>query len=509
MIVGNQTVHRIDDPARFFVLPYWNLPFPPALYRPLATATQALQWVAGGGEPALFRWASAVLLIGAGLALYRLAGLLLPSWGAWSAAALFMVHPVHVEATAVAVNQGELAVGLLLCLASALYIRGRRQGDLKPRSAAAIVLCYLAASLFKETGLVLPGLLLAAELTIIPDPRPRSARVASLRSFYLLMALVAILVLAARTAVLSGDSIGVAPAEALAGSGPAGRALTMLGVVPHWARLLFWPAHLQADYGPNEIAAANGWHLPQWTGALIVAAWLLGLFLARRRIPLAAFGLLWIAVALFPVHNVLVPTGVVLAERTLFLASAGAVLVVAALLFLGRDGRKGFADRFRWVALPGLAALLVLGISRSRSRSLVWHDEERRLRQAVLDAPRSYTAHLALARFFQDSGNVSSMEAQFRQAAAIMPALVDRERTLADAFRLQGLCRPAVRHYRLPLVIRPGDPRIRASLVACLLDLGRYRDVVAVAGPGVTDSAMGGSLRRAVRTADSALAARP
>jgi hypothetical protein len=319
--------------------------------------------------------------------------------------------------------------------------------------------------------------------------------------------LVAALVLAARTVVLGGDSIGVSPAEALAGSGVGGRALTMLGVVPHWGRLLFWPARLQADYGPNEIAAATGWRAAQWTGALLVVAWVLGFFLARRRSPVAAFALLWIAVALFPVHNVLVPTGVVLAERTLFLASAGAMLAVAAMISFAQGGLEKLAPGLRWLVPAGVAVVLVLGMARSRSRSRVWHDPETLIRQTAMDAPRSYTAHLALARFFQDSGKVSLAEGHFREAATIMPVLVDRERAVADAFRREGLCRPAVRHYRLPLLIRPGDTSIRGGLVACLLDLGSYREVISVAAPGLTDPAAGGYFQRAVRSADSALAA--
>jgi hypothetical protein len=505
LILRNETVHTLARPATWFTQPYWHDPFPPALYRPLATAGLALQWVAGGGSPAVYRWVSAALLVGAAVALFDIAALILPLAAAWALAALFVVHPVHVEATALGVNQGELMVGLLLCWATATYIRARRGGRLRPEKTAALVLLFVAAALFKENGLVLPGLLLAAELTVIADDRPLRVRFQELRPLYLLLALAAAVMLAARSAVLRGDVVGTFTADAMAGSGLGGRALTMLGVVSRWARLLLWPAHLQADYGPNEIVTATEWGIAQWAGAAILSAGAATLLLARRRLPSLAFALGWVAVALIPVSNVLVPTGVALAERTLFLATAGAALAIGAILSLARSGgAPGARNPGRWGAAVVVIVLLSLGMLKSRSRDRVWHDQETLLRQTVLDAPRTYGAHLALARFLDDSGSAAGAELHYRQAAGENPALVDWERTVADGYRRAGLCRPAVRHYRLPLLIRPGDAALRAALVVCLLQLRRYGEVPVAAEPGVGDRVRGAFFRWAIRSADTA-----
>jgi hypothetical protein len=507
LILVNETVHSLRSPWRFVTEPYWNDPFPAALYRPLATATHAVQWKLGAGGPEAFRLMSIVLLIASGLALFALATLLLPRILAWSAAALFLAHPVHVEATALAVNQGELAVGALLCLATALYIRSRLRGGLEPGTVAGIAVCYLAASLYKENGLVLPGLLLAAELTVIPDARSARERLKVLRPLYLLLALIGLLTLLARTAVLGGETIGTPTAEALAGARTAWRAMTMMGVVPHWLRLLFWPAELQADYGPNEIAGGMRWGFLHWAGLVILTAWTAGVILWRRTQPVLAFGLLWIAVALFPVSNVLVPTGVILAERTLFLATAGATLFIAGLMpAVRRDASQSAAGLVR-LAWAGVAVVVVLGVARSWQRGGVWRDQETLLRQTVVDSPRSYSAHLALARLLSDSGAVGEAEPHFREAAMIQPTLVDRERIAGDRYRMEGYCRPAIRRYRLPLLLRPRDSALRASVVACLINLGRYSEVRAIAEPGLEDPAAHHFFRRAIHTADSALAA--
>lgn len=502
LVVSNATVHSLQSPTKFFTHPYWDDPFAHSLYRPLLTATLAVEWALGGGSPLVFRVVSALLLLAAGFAVFRLAAVLLPGKAAWAAAALFVVHPVHVEATVQAVNQGELLVGLLLCLATALYLRARRSGELSPRTLATLVLLYVAASLYRETGLILPLLLLAAECTVLSD-NPRVDR-----HLYLGLGLAAALVLGARSLVLAGDVVGTVPAEALAGSGLGGRALTMLGVVPHWLRLLLWPAALQTDYGPNEIVAATRWGTAQWMGALSLAGWAAAVWVSRRRSPVLAFGLLWAAIALLPVSNVLVPTGITLAERTLFLSSAGVVLAAGAVLAAICGTAEAPLSRVsRWPVAAALAVLLVLGVLQSRSRSQVWADQQTLLRQTALDAPRSYAAHLALSRFLGDSGSRAVAEAHYRQAVTLKPALLEQERSMADQFRLAGFCRPAVRHYRGPLLLRPDDVAVRKSLVACLLELGRYDEVAALAGAATQDSRQGSFFREAIRIADSALAA--
>ena len=78
---------------------------------------------------------------------------------------------------------------------------------------------------------------------------------------------------------------------------------------------------------------------------------------------------------------------------------------------------------------------------------------------------------------------------------------------MADQYRLAGFCRPAVRHYRGPLLLRPGDIAVRKSLVTCLLELKRYDEVGAVAGAATQDPEQGAFFREAIRVADSALTA--
>ena len=355
VVLKNQDNHTISTPWTAFTRPYWPKPFSPDLYRPLMSVGLATQWVAGGGSPVVFRVTSILLYVASAVAFFWLAAMLLPVEAAWVAAALFAVHPVHVEAVAVAVNQGELIVGLIATLWVGMYIGARRRGDLGVRSSIGFVATYLVACFFKENAVILPGLLIAAEMTVIRDDRPFMSRVAAVRPLVLALAATGLAFLSVRSAVLD-NVVGSFTAEGLQGLSAGQRALTMLGVVPEWLRLFAWPAHLQADYSPQEITGALAWGTAQTLGLFILASAVIGALAARRTAPVATFGIIWVAIALFPVSNVLVPTGIVLAERTLYLASVGFLLIVGALLPAAFRAIAAARPPIRRAALAALVA---------------------------------------------------------------------------------------------------------------------------------------------------------
>ena len=511
IIWKNPAVHDLWHSYRFFAQPYWPKPFTPDLYRPLAVFSYAVQWAIGGGSPLLFRIVSYALYALCTLAVFRLARALLPFAAAFAVAALFAVHPVHVEAVAMAVNQGELWVALTSCLAVVLYLRARRAGGpLGLRTELGLAGLYLFACLFKENALMLPGLLLAAEALLLPAGEPLRARIGRIRRLFLVLLLVAVVFYGVRTLVLAGDLVGTFTAEALAYLTVGQRALTMLAVVPHWFRLLLWPAHLQSDYSPGEIVAQTTWGPDQTQGALLLLATVLAAVVAWRRQRVITFGLVWCAITLFPVHNVLVPTGIVLAERTLFLPSIGALLALGGL---GALLAEQVAARGRLALAAAVGALLILGTARSTTRHPVWSDQFGLWYDtANRDAVKSYRAHHALAELYYLSGSEGRAEREYRLAIAYSPPKVGQVYfDYANKLRLRGHCYPAAELYRKLLQIHPNNMAARASLVACLMNLGYYREARSVALLGVSYDWQLSSWRALRAAADSALrtSARP
>ncbi len=505
IIWKNPAVHHLTQAWRVFAQPYWPPPFSPDLYRPLALLSYAVEWAAGGGAPVLFRVVSYLLYVLSSIVVFRVARLALPFAVAFAAAALFAAHPVHVEAVAVAVNQGELWVTLLSGIAVLRFVAARRAGGtIDRRTVLTIAGLYLIGCLFKENALVLPGFLVAAEWLLVPGGESVRSRIARSRPLLLALALIAVSYLGLRSAVLGGDVVGTSVAEALAPLGVGGRALTMLSVVPDWFRLLLWPVHLQGDYSPAEIVAQTAWGADQTLGVALLAGTILAAIAARRRAPAVTFGVLWSAVALFPVHNVLVPTGIVLAERTLLLPSVGAMIALGGVgaLLLER------AERRAQLGLATLAgALVILGVYRSTTRHPVWSDQFNYWYvTASHDAPLSYRAHHALAEMYSLARAEGRAEGEYRLAIALAPPKVSTVYLeYANKLRLRGFCYAAAKLYRQSLAIDPDNLAVRASLTACLIHLGEYAEALLNTRIGISYGRRLDTWRALRQTADSAL----
>lgn len=506
VIANNVRVQELSRWREWFTEAYWPPPFSPDLYRPLTLALFAGEYAFGAGQPEIFRLVSVLLYVTGTVAAFRLARRLVPDPYALAVALLFAAHPVHVEAVAMGVGQAELVVGLLALVITERYVVWRREGSLTPLRLSLLLLLYAAACLFKEQGITIPALLIAAEIWVLPRPSKPDAR--PLVVAFILAGVVALTTVLVRRAVL-GAVAGTFIAEALAGLSVRGRFLTMLGVVPEWTRLFLWPAHLRGDYSPGEITAADAVGIAQTLGILCIAAFIGVWVWSHRRAPVIAFALAWVAVGLLPVSNVIVPTGIVLAERTLYLPSFGVLLalVEAARLIAARTAVS--VPRTSAYLTYACAGLVALGAGRSIERDRVWRNDGYFVARGVQDAPRSFRMQQDYGDLLYAVGRTDlAREAYQRAMRYSPPALVWRVRNdLAKALDTQGDFPAEIEQLEASIAQHPTQELARARLVAALMAAGRYGDAVAA-----SDSAMQRGVNRPMFerlrfTADSALQA--
>jgi hypothetical protein len=504
VIMMNGQVHALKGLWRLFGQPYWPKELGGDGYRPLVMSLFTLQWVAAGGAPWLFHLVNIVLAVGAALAVQWCAAAILPRGVAWAAAALFAVHPVHVEATGNVVGQSELLVAICLSVAIGIYLRARRRGALRPRDAAAILGLYVLGLLSKEHAIVLPLLLAAAEWTVLWSPDWR-ARARELRPFALLLVAVSLAYLFVLGKVHENmTGFNPYPAFRYLHMTALDRASTMMTLIPRIGRLLVFPTHLSGDYSPADIALTQGFDLAQMPGLFICLGVVLLAVALRRRSPVASFGLCWLVIAYLPVSNLLVPAGFLIAERTLLFPSVGVVLVAGAIieLVLAR-GRP----RERWMIGAALGVLLVLGLARSIDRQRVWKNNDVFFERLLVDAPNSYRAHWLHARIVGHKNQMSEMVAEYRVAMRLFPYDVKMMLAIAADFHRGGACSLANALLQWVYVLEPAASEGRYAYVECLAHEQRWADSRAealkamsiVSGRGVP------RLRAAVARADSAL----
>jgi hypothetical protein len=217
------------------------------------------------------------------------------------------------------------------------------------------------------------------------------------------------------------------------------RIWAMLSLGPLVARLLFWPTQLNPHYGPSYIAGKSG---PTLAAALtiliVVAAIVLSIRRARRGDGRLFAAVAWTLIAFLPASNLLSATGQILAERTLYGASAG----VAMLIALGADvmlaraaattGRASRSDR----VLVGAAAALVICILALTTLAAVrpWRGHNALFHQMIAADSASYRGHWLLGLDARSRGDTTGALESLGEAYRLFPRdrqlLIDYSETL-------------------------------------------------------------------------------
>ena len=431
IIVGNPLVHSVQGAWRAFASPYWPPDLGGQMYRPLPLAAFAIDWSIARGHPALFHavnllWHAGAAVIVAALALRSPSPDGRGGQGvrtALAAGLVFAVHPVHVEAVANVVGLGELMAAVGVCLAVYAAVVRRNVWW----SGAALLLGLLS----KENAVVAPALIVWAWM-IEPTPRPDRRRMAE---FVVSWVVIAGAYLAVRALVLQPYARLHATAPVFLAEGAVAGRLTALAALSDVLRLLVFPLTLRIDYSPAErsiVTSLLDGRLLLGLACLGLWVWLLVLAWRRQR-RVEAFGLGWIALAFLPVSNLLFSTGVLIAERTLYLPSIGLALAAGAALARLPEQRLRVA----------LVLIVLAGGLRAALRTPVWHDDFAVTHSILTDSPNSYRGPARMGDVYQSHRQPERALAALREAARIY----DRDPTLfiagADAALTLGNSRLA------------------------------------------------------------------
>lgn len=507
IIVQNANVHSLNRPWELFGTTYWPTTHGASLYRPLSILLYAVQWAIGRGSPFPFHLVNVSLYVVDSVLVLLLGLQCLPRSGAWVAAALFAVHPVHVEAVANGVGQAEVWTALVLLSSVFVYVRARQGGvALGGGTSTAIVALYVLGMLIKENAIVLPALLVIAEVFLVRDTQPWRERASGLLTLLLWMTMFAVAFLWVRirvTGAIGGDT----EHPSLRGLSMGQRSLLMLGLVPRIGGLFIWPDRLSADYSPQMVPGYTGWNVGLIPGALAVACVVILFFVCWRRSPVVSFGIAWLAIAFSPVANILIPSGILIAERTFLAPSVGVVLAVGALVpwVVDRLSRETRAARMATAGI--LAIVLALGIGESIERTRTWKDSDTVFKTLAEDAPLDFKAHYVTGGMLWEEHHGQAAEIQWLLAIKLMPSYYGVRLDLAHRYRDLHHCGAAVPLYVEVLRIEPSLPLARVGLIACYLELAQYHKARVSALTTKADGYDARALDYLIEVSDSALVA--
>jgi hypothetical protein len=418
------------------------LPVRPAvsgLYRPVTTTSYLVNYaVLGNGTRPAGYHAVNLLLHAANTALLYLLGrvVLRRRSHAFCAAALFTAHPIATEAVTNIVGRADLLATLAVLGGTLLHVRGTRAtGRAKAGWLVALAVVTALGVLAKENAVAIVGIVLVYDLTFRMSATARPVDI--LRRLGELFRTGWVAFVPALLAVgwlrwrAYADTF-VAPTPFLDNPLVAAdfwRArLTALKALGHSVALLVWPRALSWDYSYDQIGLVRwplqGWG--DWQAALAVVGIATACTLAawtRRRRPAVCFFVLFTMVTLLPTANLLVLVGTVMAERFLYLPSAGfAACVVLAFAAVAERLPRPRASAL----LPAVVCVLVAAYGlRTVARNADWADELRLAQSGIEAAPRSAKVYLQYAaalarRDGLEGADVDVLIAHAEQALSIM-----------------------------------------------------------------------------------------
>jgi len=451
---------------------WWGPAYADGLYRPATLLWLAAQRAVFGVAPEGYHVVSLLLHALASALVARLAGRLSGARAGLAAGLVFALHPIHAEAVLTVVGQADLlaAIGALLALdrLAAAHDTGR---------AIHLALATLAALLAfssKESGLALvPLAALLRGIYVAPEERGAS-RWWSRREAVLLAPLA--LYLVARVAVVG--TVAVPGGSTVTGGlEPWLRAKAVLLTVGSYARLAVWPVGQSLDQG--HLAERLSGSLTREVAVLVAA----GLILPRladgtgRRRDVV-FASAWFATALLPIANI-VPIGVLVAERGLYLPSVGVAWLAGAVYAAACD-RVGARRATPALALVGGVALVACG-----GMALAWRTPLDAWRSAAATHPRHALAHAlqgneaARAALSLPPGDpratalLAEANAAFDRALALDPEEPDAWSGRGALALAAGRAGDAVSCLERALRARPGDRDIQRHLALARRAVGR------------------------------------
>lgn len=385
--------------------------------------------------------------------------------GAYLAAAIFALHPVHVESVAWITELKNTLSAVFYLSAALCYLRFDESRHRRWYCVALAL--FLLGLLSKTVTATLP----AALLVVFWWLRGRLSwrrDVLPLVPWFVLGALAGVFTAAVERKLIGaeGESFDLTALE---------RGLIAGRAVWFYLGKLVWPADLMFVY-PRWNVDATAWWQYLFPGAAL--ALFGGLWWLRRSVRGPLAGMLFFAGTLLPALgflNVYPFRYSFVADHFQYLASLGVISLAAAglAIWLGR--------RERWQHPVGYAVCLVFlavlaGLT--RQQSCMYAGFETLFRTTIARNPSCWMAHNNLGIALAERGQVDEASEHFRRALEIKPDHAEAHNNLSLALQRQGKLDEAIAHAQTALRVNPNYAECHFHLGNTLSQKGQVAEAI-------------------------------
>lgn len=382
--------------------------------------------------------------------------------GAWLAALIFAVHPVHVESVAWVTELKNVLSGLFFLSAFLAYWSYRQRTEYRRMFYALALFLFLLALLGKTSTVSLPIVILA----VLWWKQGRVTR----RDFLLVIPFILLaLPMGLLTTWVERHYVGAEGAGWQLSL--VDRLLVAGRVVWFYAGKLLWPHPLMFVYPRWEVNGSVWW---QYLFPVAAIAVLLFLWCFRQRLGKAPFvAMLFYAGMVAPVpafFNLWFMRYSYVADHFPYLASMGFIALVAAVFTVAlRDRAARIAT-----TIPALAVLGAL----SWQHCGVFRDDETLWRDTIAKNPACWMAYNNLGALLFDAGKTQEAIGYYEQALRVKPDHAEASYNLGNAYWQQGKRHKAMECYAKALQSSPKNAAAHYNLANALADAGQLQEAV-------------------------------
>ena len=368
----------------------------------------------------------------------------------------FATHPIHTETVSSLLGRSELLSSIFLTLGFIFYFYFRKKGGkVKILFYLLSVGSYLLAMLSKETGVILVGFIILYELCFLKDSGFSKKIIPSIPFFACAIVYALFWKYSTHFSVnsftfLSGSFFS--------------KSLMMVKVASKYILRLFFPVNLCAWY---SISPASSFLYPKLVILLAVITISLSIYLSYRYSRKLFFFLVWAYLSFIPISNLILIPGSMMAERWVYIASAGFCGLLAVI------SEKIFNKKLYYIISSALLAAIVLFYSiRTVERNSIFKNNFTIFTDIVRCCPGYAPAHNSLGVVLVRQGKYNQAISEFNLALNIYPNYDRPHHDLGKIYMIQGKTENALREFIKAVKLNSKNTEYRYWLGSAFLKTG-------------------------------------
>ena len=457
LIIDNPHMQSLGGLKTIWTNPLQNMD--EAHYWPLFYTTYWLEYQVYGNSAFGFHFVNLLLHLFNSILLWQILTRLKVPGAQW-AALIFAVHPVHVESVAWILERKDTLSAFFYLLCFSAYLKYIDRDDYKQYGLA--LLFFTGSLLSKSIGITLPVILLLFLWWKNDTLRPK--HLLSILPFFVIGGIYSLYDMHL-VALRSPEKFDYSFIE---------RILLASRAVWFYAGKLFFPFNLMTIYPHWDVHTHS---LVPFIYPLGLALVLLSLWIQRNRwgkgaLIGAAFFLLTLSPVIgfmdfsFMKHSFV-------ADRYQYLASAGIITVICAMLTLVYQHCALYPKRI--IAGCGTCIVLIF-IILTYCQSRLYENSETLFRDAIQKNPQAWVAYNNLATALDDKGEFNEAYSLYQTAIHLNPAYADPYLNLGNHYFKKEAYLLAESHYRRAIQLNPNLSEAYNNLGAVLAQQNKLQE---------------------------------